>query len=463
MLVRMNGGSGRVARARSLAAALAFASAACGGDSVTLRPTLEGKDTTQSAVSAPSCPDDCSCGDGIVTPDEECEPPGTPSCDAQCHRIRPGCGNAVLDEGEECEDGNAKGGDGCSADCRTEACGNSRIDSGEDCEPPGTPRCSAACRVLPLAACGNGIREPGEECEDGNAEGGDGCGSTCSIEACGNGRIEFGETCEPPSSDSCNVRCQLIPAATRRGACGNGIAEPDEECDDGNTLDADGCSGGCELEVCGNGRLDPAELCEPPDTATCDNRCYPRIVRCGDRTLAPGEECDDGNIADGDGCNARCELEACGNGRLDLGEACEPPGTPICGPLCQRITAYCGNRFIDVGEECDDGNVILGDGCDTRCQLEYCGNGRLDPSEDCELPGTPVCDEACHRIGSRCGDGSIGGAEECDDGNLASGDGCGGACELEVCGNGRIDALEQCEPPGTATCGLACELLVTDQ
>lgn len=64
-------------------------------------------------------------------------------------------------------------------------------------------------------------------------------------------------------------------------ACGNGIAEPDEECDDGNTLDADGCSGGCELEVCGNGRLDPAELCEPPDIPSCDNRW----------ALSPGRIC----------------------------------------------------------------------------------------------------------------------------------------------------------------------------
>ncbi|MEM6991331.1 MAG: hypothetical protein AAF721_12555, partial [Myxococcota bacterium] len=28
------------------------------------------------------------------------------------------CGNAMLDEGEECDDGNAADGDGCEADCR---------------------------------------------------------------------------------------------------------------------------------------------------------------------------------------------------------------------------------------------------------------------------------------------------------------------------------------------------------
>jgi len=29
-----------------------------------------------------------------------------------------------------------------------------------------------------------------------------------------------------------------------------------------------------------------------------------------------------------------------------------------------RICSLCGNKFIELGEECDDGNLINGDGCD---------------------------------------------------------------------------------------------------
>ncbi len=45
---------------------------------------------------------------------------------------------------------------------------------------------------------------------------------------------------------------------------------------------------------------------------------------CGDGTVAPGEACDDGNQASGDGCRGDCgKLEACGDAVVDVGEACD--------------------------------------------------------------------------------------------------------------------------------------------
>ena len=40
----------------------------------------------------------------------------------------------------------------------------------------------------------------------------------------------------------------------------------------------------------------------------------------------------------------------------------------------------CGNKYRDhPDEECDDGNLMDGDGCDQRCKVEgesgFCGNG----------------------------------------------------------------------------------------
>ncbi|MFQ5658271.1 MAG: IPTL-CTERM sorting domain-containing protein [Candidatus Methylomirabilales bacterium] len=64
---------------------------------------------------------------------------------------------------------------------------------------------------------------------------------------------------------------------------------------------------------------------------------------CGNNTLDPGEECDDGNITPGDGCSATCTIES-------------PP--PVCG-----------NNILEIGEECDDGNVTPGDGCSPTCLI----------------------------------------------------------------------------------------------
>jgi cysteine-rich repeat protein len=75
----------------------------------------------------------------------------------------------------------------------------------------------------------------------------------------------------------------MAPAASQRvcvaGPCGNGVLDAEEECDDGNLIDADGCSADCQSsEVCGNAIVD----------------------------YAVGELCDDGNVSSGDECCGDC-------------------------------------------------------------------------------------------------------------------------------------------------------------
>ncbi|HUU02692.1 MAG TPA: DUF4215 domain-containing protein, partial [Myxococcota bacterium] len=145
------------------------------------------------------------------------------------------------------------------------------------------------------------------------------------------------------------------------GGCNNdGIQDGGEQCDDGNTIDGDGCSQYCRIEYCGNGWLDP------------------------------GETCDDGNVAAGDGCSSDCMSdETCGNGYLDwaVGEACDD-GNTTSGDGCQFNCALpnCGDGVVDSGETCDDGNNTDGDGCSATCTSdESCGNGIVDTAagEEC--------------------------------------------------------------------------------
>lgn len=134
--------------------------------------------------------------------------------------------------------------------------------------------------------------------------------------------------------------------------CGNGERELAEECDDGNTVDDDGCTNDCRESVCGNGRVDPGEECDDSnqyDEDDCTNMCS--VAKCGDGVRGPGELCDDGNGDDNDQCSSTCVPLICGDG-LTFGE-----------------------------EECDDGNSDDTDDCTTTCKLPTCSDGLANGSE----------------------------------------------------------------------------------
>jgi cysteine-rich repeat protein len=43
----------------------------------------------------------------------------------------------------------------------------------------------------------------------------------------------------------------------------------------------------------------------------------------------------------------------------------------------------CGNLIVEAGEQCDDGNNVDADGCEADCSLPRCQNGIVDPGESC--------------------------------------------------------------------------------
>ena len=316
----------------------------------------------------------------------------------------PSCGDDVDDPGEECDDGNTASCDGCSSACKIELCGNMRIDCDglgpgnvpvfEACDDGNTvsgDTCHEDCS-RPDNVCGDDIVDSAETCDDGNTEGCDGCSTTCETESCGNGVAECGEECEPGVGPpgTCSADClRFVPLG-----CGDGEVTGNEQCDDGNTIDGDGCSHQCREE------------------------------RCGDQTQDVGEECDDGNVACGDGCSPVCKHEVCGNAIVDCGEECDDGaanGAP--GGFCLPDVCVPAPRCTDSGvtpcipcgntAHCADPNA---------CQTAVCSDGVC-------LPGAP----------RSCGDGNVCDGEEtcdpmtgchegtplvCDDGDACTTDGC---------------------------------------
>ncbi|MFH1769200.1 MAG: DUF4215 domain-containing protein, partial [Parcubacteria group bacterium] len=98
----------------------------------------------------------------------------------------------------------------------------------------------------------------------------------------------------------------------------------------------------------------------------------------------------------------------------------------------------CGDGVLGGHEQCDDGELnsdVNPDACRTTCILPACGDSVTD----------------------------TGGGETCDDGNFIDGDGCSSFCliETEYCGNGIVDGAESCDDGNTDNgdgCSSVCEL-----
>ena len=380
------------------------------------------------------------------------------------------CGNGQLEEAESCDDGNTNSDDGCDADCVVEA--------GWECSNPGES-CTKK-EENNRSVCGDGKRADDEACDDGNKESGDGCSSGCVVED-GWTCSEAGKPCEKKLDEDKDV-------------CGDGVITGEEACDDGNTADDDGCSSACAVEdgwkceeagqpctkdddpqdaVCGNGIIGGEEQCDDGNIADedgCSSACAiedgwkceeagqpctkddaPQDAECGDGIISGEEQCDDGNTEDEDGCSSSCTVED--------GWKCEEAGQP-CTKDDAPQDVVCGDGIIGGEEQCDDGNTADEDGCSSVCAVE--------DGWKCEEAGKP-CTKLEEPQKPVCGDGSISGEEQCDDGNASDGDGCSAKCVIEdgwacttagkactaVCGDGKILGTEKCDD-GNAKDGDGC-------
>ena len=272
-------------------------------------------------------------------------PPPPPPC---------GDGETLGDRNfNECDDGNLLGGDGCDELCA--------IEPGFECSDP---QLGGASTCAPIE-CGNGLRfiegfavNVNEECDDGELNSDttpNACRTDCTRPSCSDGVADdlFGESCDDGANnsdtapDGCRTDCAL-------SSCGDNVIDTDEECDDGNNTPDDGCSPVCVADFCGDGinNNSNTEVCDDGNTSDgdgCDSSCV--IELCGDGVTNnnpdpnnPTEQCDDGaNNSDAtpNAYRVGCAVPSCGDGIID-------------------------NLF---GEQCDDGNTDDTDGCKSNCTL----------------------------------------------------------------------------------------------
>ena len=273
--------------------------------------------------------------------------------------------------------------------------------------------------------------------------------------------------------------------ARDNGGCNGGRAVP---------LTYEGSTGSTTMDInfCGDGFIGGVEDCDGVELGGkscvdlglvggplgCDSMCVfdeRMCVGCGNGTLDVGEVCDGPNQLNGQsciglgynggilGCDPKCQLLdesgcfKCGDGNPDMGEACDCGAGGAACTSAQLGSQDCTSLAAPMNGNYHGGT--LGCKSPTDCnsfdtaQCEYCGdnviNGPgLEACDDKALGGatcvaqgyqngTPTCAPDCGSIDYTpcmnpiCGDSLIVGAEACDDGNTADGDGCAGDCMHE--------------------------------
>ena len=185
---------------------------------------------------------------------------------------------------------------------------------------------------------------------------------------------------------------------------------------------------------------------------------------CGNGQIEIGEACDDAGTADNDGCDSNCTLTGCGNGIVTGDEECDDANDRSDDECVHCRWSGCGDGIVGPDEACDDGNRTDGDGCTNDCQIARCGDRVVADDEECDdgnSDDTDACPGTCHL--ATCGDGFLHSyVEACDDGNSIDDDACPNDCSRATCGDGQTAyGIEECDwadPMFANECTHSCRL-----
>lgn len=375
------------------------------------------------------------CGDGIVAGDEACDD-GTANgrygyCGSDCaYTSAVFCGDGKLSGGEMCDCGDSDVFSGVPSSGR--AYGASSLNSCTAFNGVYTASPSASCAWDCSGAasyCGDGEVTGSEQCDGaddtwsgelcyGGTDAGDECtdDSQCSGGVCGGSGVyaacETGFTRVMPCDDDSGASCTYTSnwtslSCTEIGSCGDGVVDPDEECDDGNDDGTDSCTTECTTNVCGDGYLYSGE-----------------------------EECDEGTL-NGTGCDA------------SYGSTCS-----ACTTSCRQLVssgAFCGDGVINGDEYCD--------GSDLPYQyVDYSGgvvttHGSCDPGSDPLTIGTTTY--TCRKLGM-C-DGGPDNGEYC----TASSLGISAGDDAYACSSNGFATVSCIYPSCADSCASSCPLTET--
>lgn len=377
------------------------------------------------------------------------------------------CGDGVLQSPEQCDDGNQAIGDGCAADCTLEpapagidTCPGAAITLAPGATPsdPMTYRTTASTALLTsgvkscvgqadrkdavytfvapydgwltakAAADFNVVVDLRTNCvleSVSSSAGSVACGS--SDQGDGTERLEgpvaagttYYVVIDGGFSNTNKEGVFTLDMSLRPSVCGNGVIEGGEQCDDGATSNGDGCDATCKLEP------------TPTSRTTCANAEALALTETTPGSFRATAAGGNWNLPGGGYFSAPCA----GAGK----EAYFTVTPPIDGVIVAKVDASY-NVSIGARSSCPP---------NTGGGFLACSNKSSGPGGEAfafaatagtkywiivDAPGAKDLGSFSLDVtlqSASCGDGLAGGVEECDDGNLAPGDGCSPTCTLE--------------------------------
>ena len=222
---------------------------------------------------------------------------------------------------------------------------------------------------------------------------------------------------------------------------GDGIKVGTEQCDDGNTIDNDGCQSDCTLITPGfiwtGGSIMVKDTWIKWTTGFYpDSSKTSCITKWGDSKKAGSEAWEDGNTINGDGCSSSCTIESTyswAGGSLTSIDTWVSWSSGFYQDISNpsKWIPKWGDGLRAGTEKWDDGNTSNSDGCKSDCtSVEdgwVCKGGSTTSKDVCTKWEKGYYQNSASNPTdwvTKWGDGVRAGPEICDDGNIIDGDGC---------------------------------------